>query len=1201
MEPRFHLQLLGGHRLRDLAQRERVLPSRRATALLACVAVERRVPRVALAERLWPAIDLAAARRNLRRELARLRECGLHELLDAGPDEISVGPVLRSDLDGFIAASERGDGAAALLAWGGPLLQGFVLAEAPAFDAWLDQQRAELMQRWRRTALAHAEQLEREGALREALVWYDRLRADDPLQERHYVSAMRLHHRLGETEAALQVYASCQNVLRTELGVAPSAAAAGLAERVRAVSTLIPRIVPPPPQGPVPLELPFIGREAESAAIGATSAALLLVQGEAGVGKTRLVQESLRASSTLAVYCDRAARQAALYPVAEALQAALASPQRAARLATVPPAQRLEAARLLPALAGGPGGPAPDPVTPAEPATDAARRERFLDALADVIDAVAGPGGTCWIDDLQWADEATLGLVVHLAQRRGREAARHVRLVAALRTPGSDTPATVDDTLRRLHRARLLEMLPLAPFAPAQTLDLLRAVSGLHGGDIFAARLQRTTGGNAFHLAETLRHLLDSGEVQVRADGRWCTRHDEPSAAATDLPLPPTLAAVALERVARLSAPARQLVEAAVHTRGGFTLAQLRPATALGDWDALDGLEEALRAGLFSEWTAHGGASSATASATAPPRYRLAHELVREALRPTIRPERRLLIHDRLARVLIAQDGAPDHIAWHLEEAGRADEALDWRLAAADHARSLTSWRDALAQLNLAWPAARGDAGLRLRIVRERFDAARCCFDLAAMEAAVDDFDALAGQAGSPAWRLEACVLRAELAQLRKSTGAAIAPLQAALGAVAADATVAPSLKARALAALGHALLAGGQVEAARRALAGFDAEDPRIGPRWRAALLGARANAARLSGQAACAQTLFEQAIALLQAPAHIDARLSLQNLLAHTHFMQGLPDQAMATLEDLLRQAEQARLTLVLRTVLPNLATLALSQGQVDRARRYLEHSMRALRGVDDQATQAMLSSRLADLQLSAGELGAALVAAGRSIEGYEANRGGSQDYAPWFIRFHILRHAGRPPEAARVFQDLLQSPARAPGAGPEALARLMSLVARLPAASGPQARSIAAGLQRLRQAPDGAFTVAEVDFWRAHALQQAGAHAQAATLAASLPTAQLGLQQHPATLLALRLVCGKASGRLDPALLGLAEAMLDTAPALARLDLMRALMQAHEAGSPQARVWKDRLATWVRTLAASLAAEPALAAGLRQRWQA
>ena len=129
-----------------------------------------------------------------------------------------------------------------------------------------------------------------------------------------------------------------------------------------------------------------------------------------------------------------------------------------------------------------------------------------------------------------------------------------------------------------------------------------------------ARRLQRATHGNPYFLLETIRFLFDSGDLTIDERGTWVTRYDEDTGSYAELPVPPTVQQAVIERVERLGPAARRVLETAALAGDGFVLEEVQPATALSDWEALEGLERALQANLI---------------ASATPGYRFAHDLAR--------------------------------------------------------------------------------------------------------------------------------------------------------------------------------------------------------------------------------------------------------------------------------------------------------------------------------------------------------------------------------------------------------------------------------------------------------------------------------------------------------------------------------------------------------------------------------------------
>ncbi|MCB1996157.1 MAG: hypothetical protein KDG57_09825, partial [Rhodoferax sp.] len=269
------------------------LSVRKTAALLLLAAIAGPLPRVRLVEWLWPALDESTGRRNLRRELARLRELGAGDALVSADDCVAIAPTLALDIDAAAVTPQ-----ALLTHWRGPLADGLQLDDAPAFMDWLAGERARWHGRWRDALAAEASQAESAGELARALAALDVLLADDPLQEHQQRAAMRLLAALGRREEALVRYRDCRSRLHDELGLMPMAETDALAAEVARGGVAEPRasgaVSAPPPQAarPVlPVLLPFVGREAEVAVLERAwrDGATVLVEGEGGVGKTRLV------------------------------------------------------------------------------------------------------------------------------------------------------------------------------------------------------------------------------------------------------------------------------------------------------------------------------------------------------------------------------------------------------------------------------------------------------------------------------------------------------------------------------------------------------------------------------------------------------------------------------------------------------------------------------------------------------------------------------------------------------------------------------------------------------------------------------------------------------------------------------------------------------------------------------------------------
>ena len=300
-------------------------------------------------------------------------------------------------------------------------------------------------------------------------------------------------------------------------------------------------------------------------------------------------------------------------------------------------------------------------------ARGASRDELFRALLRQV--SGPGPVNVVVVEDIHWADEATMDLL-RFAGRRLRDT--RVLLIVTFR----DDDLATDDQLRvalgELARHRTTRRIALAPLSA----DAVRALAG--GSSLEAAPLYRLTGGNPFYVTE----VLQAGMAEVPASARDAV----------------------LARAAGLGADARQLLEVAALT-GARVEAGLLEATAGCPPAAVD---ELLACGLLA---ADGG------------RLRFRHEIARLAVEQAIPARRRAAIHGQLLTAL-RTSGTRDEaqMAFHAEEADDVAAVLRYAPAAARRAAALASHREAVAQLERALRFASGASGFQPVTVAGLYD-----------------------------------------------------------------------------------------------------------------------------------------------------------------------------------------------------------------------------------------------------------------------------------------------------------------------------------------------------------------------------------------------------------------------------------------------------------------------------------------------
>jgi DNA-binding SARP family transcriptional activator/tetratricopeptide (TPR) repeat protein len=728
------LAAIGGSPLR--------VDTRKAIALLAYLAATgRRHGRDQLAVLLWPDADDAHARAALRRTLSALN-AALGEAARVEADRVGLelaAPGLELDVERFAAlvaecqthghpADEACPACAAPLEAAaalhrGEFMAGFSLRDAPAFEDWQMAQagsfRRELTACLHRLVAAHAGQ----GAWGPAIAAAERSLGLDVLDEEAHRQVMRLFAWSGQRGAAIRQYRTCVRVLDTELGVPPLAETTALYQAI-----VEDRLDPPPPSAaaPVPAPLaepapppapappPLVGRDAEREAlleawreVGRSGRGrLVTLTGEGGIGKTRLAEDlaaRVTGAGGIVVTCRCWEEERLPYgPLADGLRTALG--RDTGWSARVAPHWLAEAARLLPELGVAPsGGEGPG------------AQGRFLEGLcATLLESVAGRRpGLIVLDDLHWADEATLDAVGYLVRRLDR---LPVLLVAAWR--GERVPR--GHPLRRLLadavRAGVAATLPLGRLDRDAVAELAKAAAP--GPDRpaaagLAAELYERTEGLPLLVVEYLAALDRDGVVP-----------DLPSGARE-------LLAARLEPVPET---AWQLLTTAAVIGRSLDPETVREASGRSEDETAAGLEELTRLGLLAE--VEGPATE----------YVFAHEQLRVLVYEQAGLARRRLLHRRVAGALAGRAsvgaGPAASIARHYQLAGRDAQAAEWFARAGERSAALYANRAAVGHFRAALALGHPDPGaLQLALgdlatLLGEYDAALTAYEAAAARCA---------------------------------------------------------------------------------------------------------------------------------------------------------------------------------------------------------------------------------------------------------------------------------------------------------------------------------------------------------------------------------------------------------------------------------------------------------------------------------
>ena len=679
----FALEILGPTRLRrDGAPL--ALGVKKTLALLVLLSCGGPLPRARVVALLWPELDEPTGRRNLRRELARLRDAGAAEALHVDGDMLALAAAVACDAHRFHEALDAGRHEDALSHWRGLPADGLTLDDAAAFDDWLAAERVRLQGAYRRALEASATAHEAQGHYELALLRVEQLLTEDPLQEQRHRDAMRLLGALGRREAALAQFERCSRLLAQELGLSPMAETVALQATLRSstapaanaqstqhdlhANAAVPR---PATAALLPEQLPFVGRSAEVAAMEAAWAAgrALLIEGDAGVGKSRLAIEFAASHGPYALARCRSGDSEVPYAAfSRGLRTLMGAP---ATLDELPDWIRAELTRLLPEL----GAPPPPPLH------TGAEQSRFLEACAQAWLRLAGESFDAVIlDDWHHADAASRTLLGLVAQRRRESGVTGARELLVYR---NELDAQAQQAMQRLRDSVDAQHVVLQALPPDAVLELVQRLSGVLHPTRFAARLGQATGGNPFFLTETLRYLAEQRLLEAAADGTWRTPFDDATQDYRELPVPASVHEAVLARVQRLPGAAARVLEAAALAAEPFVPTLLAPACALSELDTVLAIEQAVQVHLLREHESGG--------------YAFAHDLVRQALDGALSPTRRNLVHRRLALGAEAAGAPAATVALHHEACGEAARAVGHRMAAGDAAQRVHALPEAVA------------------------------------------------------------------------------------------------------------------------------------------------------------------------------------------------------------------------------------------------------------------------------------------------------------------------------------------------------------------------------------------------------------------------------------------------------------------------------------------------------------------------
>ncbi len=434
----------------------------------------------------------------------------------------------------------------------------------------------------------------------------------------------------------------------------------------------------------------LIGREAELSALEDAllsarrgQGGVVILGGEAGMGKTRLASELVRRAERLGCVvmsggCTEAEVALPYLPFLEAIGNHLALVDVARLVSQLGPAAN-ELGQLFPQLGISPGAGG-DPVT---------SKLRLFEAMLMLLTGAAGSEGLLLVlEDLHWADPATRELLDYLTRRLR---STNVLTLATYRTEELHRKHALLPTIQGWKRSGTVELVEVEPLATESVGRMLCAIFDQERvSDAFTHFIRERSEGNPFVIEEMLKEAIDRGDI-FRTEEGW-DRKD-----LRELRVPPTVRDGILLRLERLAPEDAQVLSAASVVGRSFDVEVIASTAQISAEQAVDSLQRCVLNQLVEEDEASPGT------------YRFRHALTREAIYEDMITPRRQLLHARVAGVLQERGAPAAELAHHMLLARRDEAAVELCKAASEEAFRGLAYSDAASLLERAVPLVKDD------------------------------------------------------------------------------------------------------------------------------------------------------------------------------------------------------------------------------------------------------------------------------------------------------------------------------------------------------------------------------------------------------------------------------------------------------------------------------------------------------------
>lgn len=445
-----------------------------------------------------------------------------------------------------------------------------------------------------------------------------------------------------------------------------------------------PSIVVPIPRTSAGKEIQLIDRVEEMALLREavdkavrSEGGVIILHGEAGIGKTRLAKElgayaRLRGVQVLRGRCPALFRMDGVPPyilwnevIKDYLQ--ICTPEQLYKVIGFYPA---EVCKLAPEVRQKLGAfPQSLPIGPEH------ERDRLFEAVSQFVTNISKEAPLLVVlDDLQWTDQSSLLLLHYLA--RGTEG-KHLVLLGTYRETDIDQGHPLSPVLTELNRERLLQSVPLKRMSFDEISEMIKQILGQD--DLpkeFCRLVYEKTRGNPFFVEEVVKSLKEE-EVIYREENKWKIKE------ISKIEFPETVKNVLKARISRLDEECQNALTMASFVGNDFTLDALCGVTGVEEDKLLETMEKILKSGLVKEKVIRGEDT-----------YSFADVMIRDVIHEEVSHLRHKKLHGTVGHALekVYAQKIDEHfseLALHFLESGEKDKALDYFQKAGEKAQKV--------------------------------------------------------------------------------------------------------------------------------------------------------------------------------------------------------------------------------------------------------------------------------------------------------------------------------------------------------------------------------------------------------------------------------------------------------------------------------------------------------------------------------